>query len=356
LGRVTDPEEPILLEPPADGIDVPRVSSWLVEHVAGARAPFAFQVIAGGHSNLTLRVTGADGRAFVLRRPPLGHVLASAHDMGREHRIISALAPTAVPVPPALGYCDDPSVNGAPFYVMGFVDGCVIRDLDGAEQLSAAARATTGRSLAETLAAIHAVDVDAVGLGDLARHEGYIARQLKRWYGQWQQQRTRELPAVDEVHDELSTRIPEQGPATIVHGDYRLDNTMVSAAGDVVAVLDWEICTLGDPLADVGLLWVYWTGPGDDASAWAGRSTTAPGFWTRRQVVDRYAEASGRDLSQLDFYVAFGYWKLACILEGVYARYVGGALGARDPAELEPFRQQVDRAAVMAAETLERRP
>ncbi len=351
---MTASDDPILLDPPAEGIDVPRVSAWLADHVEGARPPFRFEIIAGGHSNLTFRVTGADGAAFVLRRPPLGHVLASAHDMGREHRIISGLQASAVPVPPALGYCDDPAVNGAPFYVMGFVEGHVVRDLDGAARLSPEARGNASRSIADTLAAIHAVDLDAAGLADLGRHEGYIARQLKRWYGQWQQQHTRELPAVDEVHDELSRRIPDQGPATIVHGDYRLDNTMVSDAGDVVAVLDWEICTLGDPLADVGLLWVYWTGPDDEASAWAGQSTTAPGFWNRRQVIDRYAETSGRDVSNLDFYVAFGYWKLACILEGVYARYVGGALGQRDPAELEPFRHQVDQAAAMAARALER--
>lgn len=237
---------------------------------------------------------------------------------------------------------------------MEFVDGRVIRDLDGATTLSNPARANAGRSIADTLAAIHAVDLEATGLADLGRHDGYIARQLKRWYGQWQQQQTRELRAVDEVHDALAAGIPEQGAATIVHGDYRLDNTMVSAAGEVVAVLDWEICTLGDPLADVGLLSVYWTGPGDDASAWTGQSTTAPGFWTRRQVIDRYAESSGRDLSALDFYIAFGYWKLACILEGVYARYVGGALGQRDAAELEHFREQVDQAAVMAADAVDR--
>lgn len=337
-----------------DGIDVPRVSAWLVEHVPGARAPFGFDVIAGGHSNLTFRVQSDDGATYVLRRPPLGHVLASAHDVGREHRIISGLQSTDVPVPRALGYCDDHSVNGAPFYVMEFVDGRVIRDLDGATTLSNPARANAGRSIADTLAAIHAVDLEATGLADLGRHDGYIARQLKRWYGQWQQQQTRELRAVDEVHDALAAGIPEQGAATIVHGDYRLDNTMVSAAGEVVAVLDWEICTLGDPLADVGLLSVYWTGPGDDASAWTGQSTTAPGFWTRRQVIDRYAESSGRDLSALDFYIAFGYWKLACILEGVYARYVGGALGQRDAAELEHFREQVDQAAVMAADAVDR--
>ena len=339
------------------GIDVPAVTDWLQANVAGAAAPFRFEVIAGGHSNLTFKVTGADGTRFVLGRPPLGHVLASAHDMGREHRIISGLQGSAVPVAPALGYCDDPSVNGSPFYVMGFVDGYVLRDRAAAEALlSPAARTTASESLVDTMAAVHAVDLRAAGLHELGRHEGYIARQLKRWYGQWNQQQTRALPAVDRVHDELSRRIPEQGPATIVHGDYRLDNCMVGADGRVVAVLDWEICTLGDPLADLGLLQVYWTGPNDPASAWNGSATTAPGFFDRPQLADRYAQVSGRDLTHLPFYVSFAYWKLACILEGVYARYLGGALGVRDAAELEPFKLQVDGAAAAAEQMLELLP
>ena len=335
------------------GIDTGNVTAWLVEHVDGARAPFRFDVIAGGHSNLTYLVAGADGRRFVLRRPPLGHVLASAHDMGREHRIIAALQASAVPVPPALGFCDDPAVNGAPFYVMAHVDGIVVRDREIAETLAPAARERASRSIVDTMAAIHAVDLDASGLADLAKHEDYIARQLKRWYGQWNLQKTRDLPLVDEVHDALAAAIPPQGPATIVHGDYRLDNTIVSAVGEVQAVLDWEICTLGDPLADLGLLEVYWTGPDDTPSAWAGQSTAAPGFWNRDQLAARYAEVSGRDVSALDYYVAFGFWKLACVLEGVYARYLGGALGDRDPAELQVFKDQVDAAAVMAATRLE---
>jgi aminoglycoside phosphotransferase (APT) family kinase protein len=336
------------------GIDVAPVTAWLERHVPGARGPFRFDLIAGGHSNLTYAVTAADGQRYVLRRPPLGHLLASAHDMGREHRIIAALA-GSVPVAPALGYCADASVNGAPFYVMRFVDGLVVRDRAQAEaDLTAPARARASASLVDTLAAIHAVDLGAVGLADLGRHEGYVARQLKRWYGQWQQQKTRELPAVDEVHDTLAARIPAQGPATVVHGDYRLDNCMVTPAGDVAAVLDWEICTLGDPLADVGMLLVYWTGPDDPPSAWEGDATTAPGFWNRAELARRYGEASGRDVSQLGFYVAFAAWKLACVLEGVYARYLGGALGQRSDEELAPFKRQVDNAAAMAAAELER--
>ena len=336
------------------GIHIDNVTTWLEENVDGAVGPFAFDAIAGGHSNLTFEVTGSDGSRFVLRRPPLGHVLASAHDMGREHRILSGLQSSDVPVPPIKGFCEDVEVNDAPFYVMGFVDGHVIRDSAASEELlSAEARANASRSLVDTMVKIHGVDLEAAGLNELGRHEGYIARQLKRWYGQWNQGKTRELPSVDRVHDGLLARIPEQGPATIVHGDYRLDNCMVDDDGEVIAVLDWEICTLGDPLADIGLLHVYWNGPDDTDSAWSGTATSAPGFWNRAQLADRYAEMSGRDVSQLDFYIAFAYWKLACILEGVYSRYLGGALGQRSAAELDPFKLQVDSAAVTAEQFLE---
>jgi aminoglycoside phosphotransferase (APT) family kinase protein len=190
------------------------------------------------------------------------------------------------------------------------------------------------------LARIHAVDPDAVGLGDLGRKEGYIARQLKRWHGQWQQSKTRDLPVVDEVHAALAARIPEQGPAAIVHGDYRLDNCLLRPDGTIAAVLDWELCTLGDPLADVGLLLVYWTEPGDSHPALIQAPTTLDGFPTRAEVIERYARASGRDVSHVEYYVAFGYWKLACILEGVYARYKGGVMGSSSG--FEGFAAQVE--------------
>ena len=339
------------------GIDVPLVSAWLEANVRGAYGPFTFTFIAGGHSNLTYAVTDSGGHRYVVRRPPLGHVLASAHDMGREHRIISALQDSNVPVAPALGYCDDPAVNGVPFYVMGFVEGHVIRDSETAvEVLSEPARRRASESIVDTMAAIHAVDLSAVGLLDLGRHDGYIERQLRRWYSNWNSQKTRELHTVDDVHDALLRRIPAQSAATIVHGDYRLDNCMVDDNGDIVAVLDWEICTLGDPLADLGLLMVYWTGPDDEASAWTGSSTTSPGFMNRAEMAQRYAEVTGRDISQLDFYIAFAYWKLACILEGVYSRYLGGALGVRDPDELLPFKLQVEGAAAKAVDAIGRLP
>jgi aminoglycoside phosphotransferase (APT) family kinase protein len=335
------------------GVDVPAVTAWFEENVPGATGPLELDLIAGGHSNLTYGVTDAAGHRYVLRRPPLGHVLATAHDMSREHKIISALGPTAVPVAPALGLCTDEGVNGAPFYVMDFVDGRVLRDHTAAEQISVDARRNASVSIAETMAAIHAVDPDAVGLGDLGKKDGYIARQLKRWYGQFEQSKTRELPAVDEVHEALAARIPDQGPATIVHGDYRLDNCMTDDGGNVIAVLDWEICTLGDPLADVGLLMVYWTEREDSSSMLLTAPTTAEGFLTRQEVLDVYSAASGRDLSQIDYYIAFGYWKLACIVEGVYARYVGGAMGG-DATGFEGFAVQVERCAEAAAEAVGR--
>jgi aminoglycoside phosphotransferase (APT) family kinase protein len=331
-----------------EGVDVRRVTAWFDDHVDDVSTPLTFELIAGGHSNLTFSVTDTKGKRWVLRRPPLGQVLATAHDMGREHRIIAALGPTDVPVAPAIGLCTDETVNGAPFYAMGFVDGTIVRDASTEAQ-----RAAASDSIVDVLASIHAVDPDEVGLGELGRKEGYIERQLKRWYGQWEKSKTRELADVDEVHAALSARIPEQGPAAIVHGDYRLDNCMIGADGRIAAVLDWELCTLGDPLADVGLLMVYWNERGEDATLITA-PTAVEGFATRKELLDRYAEVSGRDLSSVDFYVAFGYWKLACIVEGVYARYVGGAMGNRDPSAFEAFALQVERCAASAAEAVGR--
>jgi aminoglycoside phosphotransferase (APT) family kinase protein len=337
-----------------EGIRQDAVTEWFTANVAGVTPPLEFSLISGGHSNLTFGATDANGRRMVLRRPPLHQVLASAHDMGREHRIIAALQGT-IPVPPALGFTDDVSVNDAPFYVMEHVDGLIIRTAEDAKALTPQGRLRVSESLIDVLAAIHAVDVDAVGLGDLGRKDAYFERQLKRWQGQWAKSQTRELPVMDDVHDALQARIPTQGPAAIVHGDYRLDNCMVSPDGEVAAVLDWELCTLGDPLADLGLLMVYWSDPGDDGSALGAAPTAQEGFLHRADLLERYAAASGRDLAQIDFYVAFGYWKLAAIIEGVYARYLGGAMG-KDRGNVDFFKVQVERLAQQAAAAVERLP
>jgi aminoglycoside phosphotransferase (APT) family kinase protein len=329
-----------------EGIDYDRVTSWMAATIPGCEPPLTFELIAGGRSNLTYRVTDDTGRSFALRRPPVSHVLPTAHDMKREHTVISALGPTGVPVPVTLGLCMDESVNGAPFYVMSFVEGHIIRDDRAAGQMAESSRARAGQSLIETLAGLHAVDVDAVGLGSFARREGYLARQLKRWHGQFTQSTVdgRPGPAViDRVHELLAARIPDQQGEVIVHGDYRLDNTVLDDDGNVAAILDWEICTLGDPLADVGLLMVYWTEPDDGSEALLGVApTTLPGFARRAELLDRYAALTGRDLAGIAYYRAFGFWKLACILQGVWARYAGGA-AAGDRSGVDQFAANVGR-------------
>lgn len=328
-----------------DGIEVAAVEAYFREHVPSVQPPLTFDRVAGGRSNITYVVRDTAGGSWVLRRPPLGERLGSAHDMGREHRIMSGLQGTDVPVPVTIAMCEDESVTGAPFYVMDFVEGAVLRDQAAAEGYGdEALRRRAGESVVDTLVALHAVDPASVGLGELGRHDGYAERQLKRWKRQWDESATRELPAMDETHALLSERIPEQQGVAFVHGDYRLDNVILDPDGGVSAVLDWELCTLGDPLADVGLLLVYWSQEGDAVHALGSAPTLAPGFPTRDEARARYAEASGRDLSDVDFFVALGYWKLAAILEGVYKRYSSGAYGG-DASDFDQFAKVVEQLA-----------
>jgi len=338
------------------GIDAAAVTAWYEQHVPGARPPLAFSLITGGHSNLTYKVVDAAGRATVLRRPPLGAVLATAHDMGREHRIVAALGPTDVPVPPALGLCEDEAVNGAPFYVMDFVEGFVLTDARStADLFDEAERGRIGRSVIDVLVALHRVDPDAVGLGDLGRKEAYLARQLRRWWGQWEKSKTRELPEMEQVHAALQERMPEQVGATIVHGDYRLGNMIASRDARIAAVLDWELCTLGDPLADLGYVLNNWAGPGESEVGAGGAAmspTAAGGFPGREEFLAAYAEATGRDVSAIDYYRAFQYWRLAAIIEGVLSRYLKGVMGGG--ADTSVFRAQVDGLARAALDLLER--
>ena len=338
------------------GIDRDRVSAWLVDHVDGAVGPFEFTQIVGGRSNLTFSVTDANGARYVLRRPPTGSVLATAHDMAREHRIISAVGRTSVPVPPALGLCTDEDVNGAPFYVMGFVDGEVLDSAAKGRAMSPEARRRAGLHLIDVLADLHDVDVDAVGLGDLAKREGYVERQVKRWSTQWAKSKTRDLPAVDEVARRLSERMPVQQGVSIAHGDYRFGNVLTDpVAGRINAVLDWELCTLGDPLADVGYIGVYWADPGT-AQTRPNDPTGIDGFPTYAELLERYAGRTGRDLSQIDYYMAFGSFRLAVISEGVYARYLHGAMGdqAISDAQLDAFKVGTETLAESALDAMRR--
>lgn len=329
------------------GINEANITDWFAEHAPEASGPLTFDLIAGGHSNLTYKVTDTNGAAWCLRRPPLFQVLATAHDMEREHKIIAALhgsgqsGGATVPVPRPIGLCTDEAVNERPFYVMEFVEGTIIRTTELAQTHPVEFRQNVSRSLVEVLAQIHAVDVDAVGLGDLGKKEDYIARQLRRWMRQFDESKVSERPVFYEIHDHLVNRVPDQGVASIVHGDYRLDNCMVGDDAQINAVLDWELCTLGDRLADLSGLLCYWTEPGDERPALDDSPTSIGGFASRAELLEIYEEVSGRSLDNIDFYLSFSAWRLASILEGVYSRYVNGAMG--DKADDTDTEQFVDR-------------
>lgn len=332
-----------------EGIAEDRVTRWLEDRVPRLRPPLEFSLIAGGHSNLTYRFTDRTGSAWVLRRPPLGQILQSAHDMGREHRIVFGLRDSDVPVPEAIALCRDAEVNGAPFYIMAFVEGDVLHDAGAARRLGEDERYAIGMHAVEVLARLHNLEPDTVGLGDLGRREAYLARQLKRWKRQWEASKTHEIPEMEETARILEERMPDQIGSAIVHGDFRLGN-MIVGGGRVRAVLDWELCTLGDPLADVGYLLNSWIAPGEDDAAEA--TTAAGGFPSREAVSDRYAQMTGRDLGGIGYYRAFSHWRLAAIGQGVYKRYLVGAMGKRHDFDLESYRNNVSVRAGVALELL----
>jgi aminoglycoside phosphotransferase (APT) family kinase protein len=312
------------------GLDLERLRAHLDRKLPGlVGGPLRGEVIAGGRSNLTYAVTDGSSR-WVVRRPPLGHVLATAHDMGREYRVISGLHDTAVPVPRTLLHCDDPEVIGAPFYVMDFVAGTPYRRGDELSVLGPERTRAIGLSLVDTLVDLHAVDPAEVGLADFGRPEGFLDRQVRRWKKQLDASRSRELPGVDELHDRLAGSVPVSPAPAIVHGDYRLDNVLVDENDQISAVLDWEMSTLGDPLTDLALLVAYARREmpqGEDSPV--ANASGAPGYPPVDEVVARYAERSGRDVSTLDWYVAFAFFKLAVILEGIHYRFgLGQTVGA----------------------------
>jgi aminoglycoside phosphotransferase (APT) family kinase protein len=313
-------------------LDLAALEPWLRSRGVEVTGPLTAQLITGGRSNLTFFLEDATGRRWVIRRPPLGSVLATAHDVRREFRAMSALAVTQVPVPRVLGL--DVDARQVDFYVMDEVRGLVLRDdVTTSTALGPAARARAGVALTETLAALHAVDPDAVGLGRLGRGENYLARQIAMWQVQAEQHRVTELAEADAVRDRLLAALPEQREITLVHGDYRLDNVILDDNGEVRAVLDWELCTRGDPLADLGVFLCYWTEAGDDVLPFPGPPTALPGFPDRQGLLHVYEQASGRSVERIDYYVAFAAWRLALVFEGVAGRSAAGAYGAPDPVE-----------------------
>ncbi|WP_406864359.1 phosphotransferase family protein [Streptomyces sp. HUAS MG47] len=306
------------------GLDLDRLGAWLRVHVPGAGSDLSATLIAGGKSNLTYRVT--DGAAtWIVRRPPLGHVLATAHDMGREYRVMSALRDTSVPVPHTFGFCDDTDVLGAPFYVMERCAGTPYRVHTELAELGEDRTRQISERLVDTLVTLHRVDPAAVGLADFGRTEGYLERQVRRWKKQLDASYSRDLPAAAELHRRLAADIPAESASGIVHGDFRLDNLLVDDADRPTAVLDWEMATLGDPLSDLALMVVY-NRLGEVVRDDTGLSTVAraPGYLTETETIERYAAGSGRDLARIGFHLGLAAFKLAAIVEGIHYRHVNG--------------------------------
>lgn len=319
------------MSPKVPGLPEDAVDQWLRRVLPDliGRSGWSAEVLSGGLSNITYRLHLKDGATVILRRPPLGGVLQSAHDMAREYRVLTALSPTLVPVPTTLALCSNADVLGYPFYVMSDVRGEVPGTGADTAKLTVGQRAAMSEQLVNTVVALHEVDFDAVGLRDYGRPDGYTARQVRRWGEQWMHSRTRELPDMDRLLAELESRVPGRSDNTIVHGDYRFDNTIFDLTGPprIRAVIDWELSTLGDPLADLGMAMTYWHDLGDverELVPVAVGVTAHEGFGTADQFAHRYAQQTGRDLSLLPFYRGLGSMKLAAILEGVRARHAAG--------------------------------
>jgi aminoglycoside phosphotransferase (APT) family kinase protein len=335
----------------APGIEAPAVSAWIGERVAEVDGPLRFTAVGNGRSNLTYLAEDAHGGVVIVRRPPLGEALQSAHDVGREHRALGALHPLGQPVPRPLALCDDLEVTGAPFFVMERVPGVLVDDAAAAARLDPEPRARAGHAVVETLAALHEVDPESAGLAAMARGEDHAGRQLRRWSRQWEACKTRELPLVDEVGEALRAAAPAQPETTLVHGDYTPNNLLMTPAGEVAAILDWELWTLGDPIADLAWLSIWW--PADAARSPLGFEppSAAAGMARIDKLIVIYAQRTNRDLDRLRFWTALSYWKLAIIIEGVYRRWL------RDPANggerAGRIRPRADVMVALAAETLE---
>ena len=311
--------------PPEEEFDAGRLARFLRGRFEGAGGALEVARLGGGHSNLTYLLRTGE-REWVLRRPPLGPLLPTAHDMSREYRVLSALADRDVPTPRPLLFCEDPEVIGAPFYVMERVRGFVLQDRIPAEiGEDRARRHAIGLAMVDALARLQAVDWRAAGLEDFGRPEGYLERQLLRWRGQWERAKTRELPRIDEILAWLTERLPKTPDATIVQGDFKLDNVMYAPSGDVrvVAIFDWEMATIGDPLADFGYFVTQWPRPGDP-DADPASLTMGEGFAEREELIELYGERTGREIRTLDWYRVLALFKLAIIGEGIYSRYVRG--------------------------------
>ena len=340
-----------------EGYKVDAVEAWIASNIPSLTPPFKWTRLEGGHSNLTYKLDDSDGKEAVIRRPPQGQLLPKAHDMSREWSLISALGPTAVPVPEALGFCESPDVTGAWFYVMGCINGRPLYNNEETEEwVPKAKRLTLANSFVDVLADLHSLDPDEIGLSDLGKRDSYVGRQLKTWYRSW----TSSIEGAD-FDDERAHKLqhfflenlPEQEKARVVHGDYGLHNCLTGPDSTVAAVVDWEISTLGDPLADLAYALNFFPDPSDTIPIAPEAATAVAGFPTRTEMAARYGARTGRDLSNLDYYTGFNRWKSACIVHGVYARYMEGKKSS-EGVDLEHMRSRIEVSLKLSEEAVNR--
>ena len=341
----------------AEGYDIPAVEAWIRENVDVLVPPFEWTRLEGGHSNLTYLLQDSNGDKAVVRRPPQGELLPKAHDMAREWAVISALGPTGFPVPAAYGFCEDKAVTGALFYVMGFVDGRPLHSAaQTAEWVPEDKRITLAHSFFDTLADLHALNPDEIGLGSLGKKDGYIARQVKTWYRSWvasAEPAGYDDPRAHELQQYFLDNQPQQAQVSVVHGDYGFHNCLTGPDSTVAAVIDWEISTLGDPLADVAYTLKAWPDSQSFIDAHPDAASCASGFPLRAELAERYAARTGFNLDRLDFYMGFNHWKSAAILHGVYARYIEGKKSS-EGVDLDLLRARIDGCIDSAAESVGR--
>ncbi len=345
------------MEASPEGYQVNAVEDWVRQNVPELTPPFDWIRLEGGHSNLTYQINDQNGHSAVIRRPPQGELLPKAHNMSREWALIKALSTTNVPVPKPYGFCEDPEISGAWFYIMGLIDGKPLYNSDDTRALvPESQRETLAHSFFDALADLHQVDPDAVGLGELGKRDSYVGRQIKTWYRSWtssvsganfDDERAHTLQAYFLEH------LPDQGPIRVVHGDYGLHNCLFGADCTVAAIVDWEISTLGDPLADLAYALNPWPDPSDAREIAPESPTSLKGFPPRSALADRYAKRTGRDLSNLPYYIAFNRWKSACIVHGVYARYMEGKKST-EGVDLESLRTRIDLSLTLAEEAIDR--
>jgi aminoglycoside phosphotransferase (APT) family kinase protein len=313
---------------PGEELNLSALERYLLSRIPGAKGPIAAEQFPSGHSNLTYLVR-LGGLEMVLRRPPFGSKVKSAHDMGREYRVLAKLHAVYPPAPEVLLYCDEVSILGAPFYVMQPIRGIILRrTLPSGMEFSAETARRLSESFVDNLALLHSLDYSAIGLADLGKPQGYLERQVRGWIERYHGSRTHDLPEVERISQWLVAHLPSSNGAALIHNDYKYDNVVLDPADitKIIGVLDWEMATIGDPLSDLGTALAYWVDPQDPEELqkirWS--PTNVAGSLTRAQVVERYASATGRDTTHMPFYLAFARFKVAVIVQQIYYRYHHG--------------------------------